>query len=1042
MSIKNSTNSLKIAARERWLAFGVLCALVVGAVALVGVVARLQSSYSLNQFLPENHPLLKSDLETRERFLLDQTQPVLVTLSLTGNSGDWLETGRLQKLTKVTNELREFQGVVDIMGIGTVQLASSNNGELTVGPLVSVANEKDRRARVKKDQVLNPLLISSDARKTVIVVSVKDGLDSELLSGVMNGSRSKLAKQFPEATVAVGGVPAIQTQLASLVKGELVRFMGLALLACCLMLFAVFSSPWTVVVPFAAILLSNIYVLAFMSAMGIPMTVLAVTIPILVSVVVLSLCIHSMLRFNEDSHGWRPRIGSRWSLKAQLVGTTFRALLLTNFLTSLATCCGFATLALTDVPVIRGFGLSVAASVMISWACTTLVIGPLFALLPVPTVRTWVLREARWTKLVFRFRKTIVAGVALGSIVLAICGHRIHWSARLFDDLPTREEARRATEEIDRGLGGTIPFEVVITHAATTDPWNEPSAIKSLDRVLRRVRVYPEVGSAIGLPDLLRAAIGHPAAEIPASRAAIAENWLLLSMADNSPLKKFMTSDGQSTRLSLRLRDVAGDRLEAAMAKIEKYVQSVFPDSKVATAGMATTVHRLNNGLSQRLLIGFWEALGVITLLLFLVFRSVRWTLTAALPNLVPAAVLVGALAISETPMKPGVALVFSIALGLAFNNTVYLLHRLRTVMAESGRGPGEEIERTLRLEGNPCMIASFCLLAGFGTFLLSDFGINQTFGIYMLLSLLFGLVGDLFFLPALIHLWPSILNKKQKPTHWNKTLAEDQMAKNAQPENVFQPRTAATIVAVLMTLLLPATAAQAAQDATAILKNVEKGLLAKDERAVIKMKVVESNGSSKEREVEIKRKAGGKNQVLVRLRAPSDVSGVALLSVAQGSTEDQWLYMPSQKKARRVVSGNKSQRFLDTEFNYEDFSASTYARFENKVVSEERAPSAAVAIIESKSKGGDSSYSKIKTWVDLASYQVQKSEYYDKDGALLKTMVFRDYKKFGTAWRAQTVEVRNMQTRRSTILKIAALRLNSGLTDREFTQSALERED
>ena len=236
---------------------------------------------------------------------------------------------------------------------------------------------------------------------------------------------------------------------------------------------------------------------------------------------------------------------------------------------------------------------------------------------------------------------------------------------------------------------------------------------------------------------------------------------------------------------------------------------------------------------------------------------------------------------------------------------------------------------------------------------------------------------------------------------------------------------------------------APGSEDADAIMKKVEKTINAKDERAIIKMKVVESSGSAKEREVEIKRRSADKHQVLVRIKSPTDVSGVALLSVSRDETnEDQWLYMPSQRKARRVLSSNKSQRFLDTEFALEDFSAGTYSRFENKIVKEDRAPSTAMAVIESKAKAEGSSYSKVLTWVDLGSYQVQKSEYYDRDGKLLKTMVFRDYKKYGNIWRAQNVEVRNMQTQRSTMMQIANLNLNAGLSDRDFSQSALERED
>jgi outer membrane lipoprotein-sorting protein len=473
------------------------------------------------------------------------------------------------------------------------------------------------------------------------------------------------------------------------------------------------------------------------------------------------------------------------------------------------------------------------------------------------------------------------------------------------------------------------------------------------------------------------------------------------------------------------------------MAAIVGDAKIVFPKAKVTTGGMATTVHKLNNSLSSSLLSGFWEALAAITFLLYCVFRSWRWTLAAILPNLVPAAILLGILAIMKTPIKPGVAIVFSIALGIAFINSVYLLQRLRSLVKESGLGIRYEMENALRHEGNPCVITSVCVLAGFATFLLSQFDINKTFGTYMLISLVFGMVGDLAFMPALIRMWPWILENDNESTKEHDMIIELE-------DKSFLPRAAAAIAALIVALL-PAGAAKAApaQDANKILKSVEQRLESKDEAARIRMKVVESNGSSKERELVIKRKSGANHKVLVRLKAPSDVSGVALLSVSKGGSEDQWIYMPSQKKARRVVAGNKSQRFLDTEFSLEDFSANTYARFENKIFKEERSPSAAVTVIESKAKpGGEGTYSRILTWVDTSTYQLQKSEYYDNGGKLLKTIVFRDYKKYGNAWRAQTVEVRNAQTQRSTVLKIAALKLNAGISDREFTQTALEEAD
>lgn len=1040
--------------RERRLAAASLVLILIATLVAGRGLLRLESNYSINQFFPEHHPLIEADDQARKQFFLDQTSPLIAVLNLPAEaSGDWLENGRLERLAILTKALKEDEGVKSALSLGVVTTASQGVDSVSVGTLLEQKDLAKRRAQVLHDRLLSPSLLSADGRRTVVVLSLRDDVSAAAIAALTESAKSKLAAEFPEARVEVGGVPAIQTHLSELVKSEVLRFMGLALLACCAVLALVFSSLAALAVPLLAVLLANIWVLAFMAVSGISMTVLAVTIPILVSVTVLSLCIHTSLRLTEEASHATFRSGAGLSLKASVVMATLRALFLPNLLTSATTCFGFATLVLTDVPVIHDFGVAVAVAVMISWGVSLMVMAPLFVLLPIPRMRRWVLREARWADGIFRYRRSLIASIGGICLVMLFIGRDLHWSARLFDDLPAREEARHATELIDQSLGGTIPFEIVVAREKVSEPWNDPGDLANLDRLLHEMRGEPEVGSAVGLPDLMRTALGGVEAPLPESRTVIAENYFMISMAEDSPLKKFLTPNGAATRIGLRLRDVASDRMNQVMEKLLKITSAAFPGAKVSSAGLATTVHRLNNGVSLSLMEGFWQALAVISCLLLLVFRSWRWTLVAVLPNLVPAAVLVGCLALLKTPIKPVVALVFSIALGIAFNNTVYLLQRLRSLMTESKRGAAEEIERTLRLEGNPCLVASICLLAGFGIFLLSEFGINKTFGVYMLISLFFGLVGDLVLMPALVRTCPWILASTARAggaNLENEAPASVQSAASASEEKMSAAKSrftkAAAFVGAALTVFLPFEAARAAAaaDANTILKKVEAGLNAKDESALIKMKVVESNGSEKEREVEIKRKSGGnsgaKNQVLVRLKSPSDVSGVALLSVSQGGNEDQWLYMPSQKKARRVVSGNKSQRFLDTEFNLEDFSASTYSRFENKLVKEDRQPSAAVAVIESKSRAGaESSYSKIMTWVDLASYHVQKSEYYDKDGKLLKTMIFRDYKKFGSSWRAQTVEVRNMQTSRSTILKLADVKLNSGLSDREFTQSALE---
>jgi outer membrane lipoprotein-sorting protein len=219
------------------------------------------------------------------------------------------------------------------------------------------------------------------------------------------------------------------------------------------------------------------------------------------------------------------------------------------------------------------------------------------------------------------------------------------------------------------------------------------------------------------------------------------------------------------------------------------------------------------------------------------------------------------------------------------------------------------------------------------------------------------------------------------------------------------------------------------------ILKQVEKSVNAKDESAKVVMTITEANGATKIRELEIERKSGTEPKVLVKLESPPDLRGTALLSVGgKGKTDDQWLYLPSSKQTRRIVSTHKSSSFLDSEMSYEDMGSSSDKKFTNKVLRTDTGAQGPLTVIESTLLSGDSSYSKVITWV-TAQNLVDHIEYYDKKGALLKTTQMSDYKKFpGDVWRAQKIVVKNAQNHRGTELELKDLAINKGLSDSDFT--------
>jgi predicted RND superfamily exporter protein len=278
--------------------------------------------------------------------------------------------------------------------------------------------------------------------------------------------------------------------------------------------------------------------------------------------------------------------------------------------------------------------------------------------------------------------------------------------------------------------------------------------MESLDQLLIEYRNTEGVGSAKSLPDFLRAS-GIEGSKLPATRQGIAEIYFLYSFSPANPITQFLTNDSRSARVEMKLRDLPADVGQATANNLKVLAESRFPDSAVEIGGMGAVIHIIHHEISSDLIFGFWNALAIIILILTIVFRSLRWSLVAAIPNLVPPILLLGFLAVTKTPIKPGVAIIFSIALGLAFNNTLFALNRLRTLRTKTKPMP---VEKTFYYEANPCMVSTLVVMMGFSVFMFSYFSLNRTFGICMIVAILAGVLGDLIFLPALLKMAPWLL--------------------------------------------------------------------------------------------------------------------------------------------------------------------------------------------------------------------------------------------------------------------------------------------
>lgn len=252
----------------------------------------------------------------------------------------------------------------------------------------------------------------------------------------------------------------------------------------------------------------------------------------------------------------------------------------------------------------------------------------------------------------------------------------------------------------------------------------------------------------------------------------------------------------------------------------------------------------------------------------------------------------------------------------------------------------------------------------------------------------------------------------------------------------------------IIVVAVAAASTAAWAQSALEIMQKQRELQRAKDEEEVLVLKLVDRHGAVKQRRIVRYTATGadGLSKVLVRFLAPRDIENTGLLTwEAASGDDDQWLYLPATKKAKRIAASGKKNRFMGTDFAFEDLRPEALAANRYALLGSEALDGHDCHVIEAvpatERQGADSGYSKRKLWVRKDTFSIVKREFYDKKGRLEKVQTDRQFVNVkGTMWRADEVEMRDVQNESRTVLSAERRAVESGLKPSLFTETELTR--
>ena len=251
---------------------------------------------------------------------------------------------------------------------------------------------------------------------------------------------------------------------------------------------------------------------------------------------------------------------------------------------------------------------------------------------------------------------------------------------------------------------------------------------------------------------------------------------------------------------------------------------------------------------------------------------------------------------------------------------------------------------------------------------------------------------------------------------------------------------TAAVILCGAIFLFAPQLDAQTAASIMESAKNrVSSDTISSRSRMVITAK----DGSTSERVIDQYSKDGpsGARTVIVFIR-PANVAGSRFLTMDKASGgSDQWIFLPSLGRVRRIASSESGGNFMGTDFSYDDISSMDRdaALDTHTLLREENVSGKACYVIQSVPKDSSYQYSKTVTWVDKQNYLIYKSEMYNRRGEIAKLMEMSDFRDVQGRLSPMQTKVSTVAAGTSTTIFMEIMKYDDPIPEGVFTTAYLE---
>jgi predicted RND superfamily exporter protein len=728
--------------RSRWS----LAAALLSACAVLGWHAQgLQTDPSNSALIVRSGPAYRTYQEFRRRFGSDHTVIVGVHIE----SG--ISREALARVARLTQRLSALPHVQDARSPATLTLLEARRvgppGERPIADWLAERPDTGRAlAALLRAQTLDgPLLVGEDGTLALIVARLQgDEGDHRFQHETVAAVRRILdAESWPEARFFLSGTSVEQDVVVERIEADRRRFVPITIAVIAALL--VLSGAGGRSLAYAGLVMAGAFA-ATEGAMAVsgarlnPVTVLVAPIILIVAV-----------GYTVQLSGAFAYVGDATDPPARLT-RLFQTMAVPSFLAMATTVIGFLSLLASEVPAEREFARFGALGTTAAW---TLALGcaPLMvSWMPRRRARRRDARQRRWVGLArWTTRHAIPILFTASALVTAsvVSAPRIVRSTHLLHALPPSDPFRRDTERLQQAMGGVHTLDLMLRFPQP-GALRQPPTWHALERFQRELTGRPVVSHAFSLVDVL-ATLKRLLRQDQYAGWWLARVWDALPAKMGADLSRWLRPEESVMRVVVFLRASDTSQVTALADEVPRLAAQTLPEGwHVEATGVTLLLARMSQRLVHDEIASLAVGFGAIFVVAWLTLRSATYALVTLLPNVVPVAGLFGMMATWPIPLNTATAMIATVALGLVFDNTIYIVSRYRQARA-AGAAATEAIATALSRCARPVLIASIILAGGFSVTITGSLLPTRHFGMLTCATIGLALATDLLVLPALL---------------------------------------------------------------------------------------------------------------------------------------------------------------------------------------------------------------------------------------------------------------------------------------------------